>query len=63
MQIKTIMRNFFIPIRMTNFRKVNDTYVGSDVGRWGLLYTAGQSRMGIMILESNLAEPSEMKCV
>lgn len=48
---------------MTNFRKVNDTYVGSDVGRWGLLYTAGQSRMGIMILESNLAEPSEMKCV
>ena len=30
------MRNFLMPSRMTKFRKVANTHVGTDVGEWEL---------------------------
>lgn len=63
MQIQTIMGNFFIPISMSKFRKVENTHVGTDVGTCECSCPAGGSITGTMILESNLAESSEVKCV
>lgn len=57
------MGNFFIFISMLKFRKVENIYVGIDVGTCECLCFVGGNIIGIMILESNLVEFSEVKCV
>lgn len=37
---------------MPEFRKLDNTHIGTDVGRWELSWTAGESVTGTTTLES-----------